>query len=138
MPGCPAIVEYPDPTNTMLPATVGPGAMMDPPFAATLLTVSNVRAVSYPPQLAAEPADLGNAHQDDNRRLQPDAVDAGNQVEPFGKIVVLANLLLQHRNLGLLELAKTRDLLLPVRLRAGPGRSPAGSCCRRYPRQFDR
>src|SRR5258707_206827 len=47
LPGCPAIVEYPDPTNTIPPATVGPGAMMDPPFAATLLTVSNVRAVSY-------------------------------------------------------------------------------------------
>ncbi len=50
--------------------------------------------------LAAEPADLGNAHQDDNRRLQPDAVDAGNQVEPRGKIAVLADRFLQQRNLG--------------------------------------
>src|SRR5260370_12222573 len=55
------MVEYPDPTNTIPAATVGPGAMMDPPFAATLLTVSNVRAVSYRHSSLPSAADTANS-----------------------------------------------------------------------------
>src|SRR5262249_50714026 len=64
--------------------------------------------------LAAEPADLGNTHQDDDRRLHPDAVDAFDQIKPLGKIGVLADLLLQPRKLGLLALLKTLDIPLKV------------------------
>jgi hypothetical protein len=35
LPGVPAPNTYPEPTNTMPPATVGPGAAIEPPLAGT-------------------------------------------------------------------------------------------------------
>jgi hypothetical protein len=41
LPGDSATTPYPDPTSTIPPATVGPGAIIEPPCAGTALTVSN-------------------------------------------------------------------------------------------------
>src|SRR5690349_21055993 len=47
LPGMPLPTPiYPDETNTMLPATTGPGAPIEPPLALTPFTVSNDCAIS--------------------------------------------------------------------------------------------
>src|SRR5262249_14955872 len=46
LPGVPPSTAYPDPTNTIPSATMGPGALIDPPRAFTPFTVSNSRCVS--------------------------------------------------------------------------------------------
>ena len=41
--------------------------------------------------LAGETADLRHAHQDGDRSLEPDAIHAFDEVEPFSQIAVLAD-----------------------------------------------
>src|SRR5262249_33951883 len=45
-PGAPPTKPYPELTNRVPPTTVGPAAFMEPPRAATLLTVTNGLRVS--------------------------------------------------------------------------------------------
>src|SRR6266853_19230 len=47
LPGIPAAKVYPDPTKTVPSTTVGPGAAIEPPFAATPFTVWKSRIVLY-------------------------------------------------------------------------------------------
>lgn len=61
----------------------------------------------------ADAADLGHAHQDGNRRSQPDTVDAGDQVEPLGKIAVLADGCGQVLELAPLKPLETADFIAP-------------------------
>ena len=53
--------------------------------------------------LAGDAADLGHAHQDGDGGSQADAVDAGDQVEPFGEIAMLADCCDQRLELDLAE-----------------------------------
>src|SRR5262249_50460040 len=65
---------------------------------------------------ARDPAALGHAHQDNDRRRQPDPIDAGDQVEPFGKIAVLTDRCHQRLELTPLKLLETGNILAPVAL----------------------
>src|ERR1700687_832537 len=47
LPGIPTENVYPDPTKTVPSTTVGPGAAIEPPFAATPFTVWKSRIVLY-------------------------------------------------------------------------------------------
>src|SRR5262245_8069772 len=62
---------------------------------------------------ARDAADLRHAHQDGDRRRQPDAVHALDQVQPLGQIGMLADCFYQRLELSLLEPFETGDLILP-------------------------
>ena len=69
----PAVTPYPDPTKSMPPTTVGPGAAIDPPFAGTRLTVVKSRAVSKDQMLLPFSVETAFKRRDPETILDPDS-----------------------------------------------------------------
>src|SRR5580704_7484904 len=79
---------------------------------ATILVVGR-KAGQRRDLLAADPADLGHAHQNGDGGAQRDAVNAGNQIEALGEVAVSADRGDQVLELLLEKPAQSLDLVIP-------------------------
>jgi hypothetical protein len=64
--------------------------------------------------LARDAADLGHADENGNRSWQPNAVDAEDEIEPLGEIIVLADVGDHLLELDPQYCLETADFLTPV------------------------